>query len=562
VAARVALAVAARVAPATATTAGVAQGAPTPAAVAGATRAATASATRAATGALASPVAVDGRIPAPISGVPDVFLKLPPLFKSVLTVPGRGSRVTTFQQTTAATPRPKAENRYWQELEKRLGVTLELGLTPAGAYNEKIAAVTASGDLADLTWVSLLNAPSQNQAILQGAYADLTPYLTGGALEEFPHLAAFPDRLWKNATIKGKIYGVPRPLLTPGDMLVFRQDWAEKVGFAQIRNADDFFKCMVAFTKNDPDGNGRADTFGLAGCTTIGAANFNLPWFMQVFRVPHQWRRNPDGTLTNAIETEEFRQTIAFQRRLFEAGIFHPDSATLTNAQLRDTFLAGKHGGNAGSIGSLASPTGFRRQIKELTPTGEVVGLVPFGHDGGPGVAHSGLGYFGFVCLPAKAARDRERVKELLRILDFYAAPFGSEEQTFLQYGIEGVHHELEPDGSRLRNDFGEADIRDIPNLTSHPPVLYYPHQPAEALYTQGVARQMVEIGIADPTLTAYSPTQAAKAGELSQLRIDRLTAIIAGREPLSALDGFIRDWRSRGGDQIRKEYEQDLKAQ
>ncbi len=53
-----------------------------------------------------------------------------------------------------------------------------------------------------------------------------------------------------------------------------------------------------------------------------------------------------------------------------------------------------------------------------------------------------------------------------------------------------------------------------------------------------------------------------ARAAELNQFGFDRATAIITGREPASALDAAIRDWRSRGGDQIRKEFEQALKEQ
>ena len=45
-------------------------------------------------------------------------------------------------------------------------------------------------------------------------------------------------------------------------------------------------------------------------------------------------------------------------------------------------------------------------------------------------------------------------------------------------------------------------------------------------------------------------------------LRHPRRASWFTGREPLSALDAAIRDWRSRGGDQIRKEFEQALKEQ
>ena len=77
----------------------------------------------------------------------------------------------------------------------------------------------------------------------------------------------------------------------------------------------------------------------------------------------------------------------------------------------------------------------------------------------------------------------------------------------------------------------------------------------------QGAAAQIAAIGIDNPALTAFSPTNAMKTAELNQLGTDRLTAIITGRAPLSDLDTYIRDWRSRGGEQIRQELQMDLKG-
>ncbi len=121
--------------------------------------------------------------------------------------------------------------------------------------------------------------------------------------------------------------------------------------------------------------------------------------------------------------------------------------------------------------------------------------------------------------------------------------------------------HKLKPDRSRVRTELGEGDIGNIPNLTSNPPTLYYPRKPAEVTDVQGLARRMAESGSDGPTLTAYSPAEAARVGELRRLQVDRLNAIVTGREPLGALDAFTRDWRDRGGDQIRREYEQALRS-
>jgi hypothetical protein len=43
--------------------------------------------------------------------------------------------------------------------------------------------------------------------------------------------------------------------------------------------------------------------------------------------------------------------------------------------------------------------------------------------------------------------------------------------------------------------------------------------------------------------------------GEFQQMYFDTKIAIGSGREPLSALDDWIAEWRSRGGDKIKQEY-------
>ena len=57
-----------------------------------------------------------------------------------------------------------------------------------------------------------------------------------------------------------------------------------------------------------------------------------------------------------------------------------------------------------------------------------------------------------------------------------------------------------------------------------------------------------------------YSAANVARGSELNQLIRDRTGSLITGREPITGLDDFIAQWRSRGGDEIRKEYEQAVK--
>lgn len=511
----------------------------------------------------------DGKLPSPAPGVPDAYVSAPPPFKSVATVPGKGSKVSAFLIAYLPPPPPRSENKYWQGLEKRLGITLDMTLAPAANYPEKVASITAAGDLPDLMFLDLTRVPNQYKTVQLGAYTDLTAYLSGDGLKEFPNLALFPPQVWRNAAVKGKIYGVPRPRAIAQNTLLYRQDWMEKLGIAHPKNADEFLNMMVAMTKNDPDGNGAADTWGMSA-KPDGTSIFNLDFFQGMFRCttgapsPQQngWRLNPDGTLTVDLETDEFKQALAFMRRMVEAGGFHPDAATMSTNQAQDAFISGKIGSFWDSTQSAAGGKGIRGRAKALNPQANTQGFVPAGSDGGKATYLTGTGFFGFTAIPAKVGKDKERAKELLRVLDYYAAPFGSEERNFLQYGIEGVHHTVQPDGTRVLTNQGKAEIGELNNQTNNVPTYFFPEAPGDAQMMQNLVKDLLAAGVDDPTQGFYSPTQIAKASELQQLRIDRLTAIISGRDPLSAFDQYVKDWKSRGGDMIRKEYQDALKGQ
>jgi putative aldouronate transport system substrate-binding protein len=502
----------------------------------------------------------DGKLPSPAPGVPDAYTKFPTPFKTVNAIPGKNSKVTALLVAYNPPPPPRDQNKWWQEFEKRVGITYEPIIQPADGYPEKLAAITASGNLPDLTFLYFEQVPDQYKAIQQGAYTDLTSYLSGDGLKEFPNLALFPQYLWKNAATNGKLYGAPRSLLLTGAQMHWRKDWGEKLGIPQPKNADEFYDLMVKFTKNDPDGNGKQDSWGMH---TIQQFAFGLSFFRNMFRVPNEWRKNADGTLTAYLETDEFKQTITYMKKLYDAGTFHPDTATGNRTQRKDYITTGKVGIVEDALTSWAgpNPNGYRDTARKLLndPKVNITTLVPPGFDGGKATTDLTSGFTGYAAIPAKVGKDKERVKELLRVIDYFAAPFGSEEWVFMNYGLEGIHYKVMPDGTRVKTDQGIQEIGDLNNLCG-PLTTYWWPTPGDAAEAQQAVKDVLALGIENPVLSLYSPTASAKGGELNQLRIDRVDALVTGRDPLSALDTFVKDWRSRGGDQIRKEYEQALK--
>lgn len=502
---------------------------------------------------------IEGRIPSGVDGVPDAYTKLPSPYSAVTSAPGKGGKVRFFTIAYSEPPTAHNDNKYWQELEKRLGVQWEVQLAPADSYGEKYAALIAGGDLPELTYLNTSAFPGgtvQLQPVKQGAFTDLTPYLSGDGLKEFPNLAQYPAFIWKNAAFQGKNYGVPKPVLRANSVPFYRDDWVKKLGLGPPKNPDELYAMLLAFTKNDPDGNGRPDTWGLASWPT--------GFWPQIFKAPNGWRKNSDGTLTHQIETSEYRQSVDFARRLFADGAYHPDAPSMTTEQGRDATKASKIGLFSDGYIRFWGLNSVTRLIRSISsPTAELAPLLPPDSSSNLGVIHNSPGYWGFTAIPAKVGRDQEKARELLRVLNYLAAPFGSEEWRFIRYGFAGTHHSVDADGSLVLTDKGKADIGPFqtlvyPIISEY--VFFYPGTD-DARTAQDVNKRMIAIGIDNPTWNLFSQTSVAKQSQLDQLIRDRWIDIVAGRQPLSGVDDLVRDWRSRGGDDIRKEYEEGLKA-
>jgi putative aldouronate transport system substrate-binding protein len=511
-----------------------------------------------------SPVAVDGKIPSPAVGVPDAYLKAPTPFRSYDGVPGKGGKVSVFTIAYQSPPPPRDQNKYWQELEKRLGITWDPIITPQPNYGEKSAALLAGGNLPELFYLNPgQNATPQYKAMDQGAFLDLTPFVTGDALKQYKNLATFPDYMWNNVKFKGKIYGVPKPNNRNGNIPYYRADWTKKLGITEPKSPTEVHDLLVSFAKKDPDGDGQADTWGMGRYGTSETGWDNTLVF-NMFGTPFNWRKNSDGTLTNQIETDEFHQSVDFLRQLFADGAYHPDAGGMTFAQAQTAFISGKTGLHSEGIGNFYSPDiagTVYYKMRQANPKVELAGLMPSDPGGSKAVTYNTQGSFGFVGIPASVGKDQNRVQELLRILDYLAAPFGSEEWHFLNYGVEGVDYKEDAKGIPVRTDQGNSERGDLVYVMGPMPYLYYPQTPEVAAQAQQIAYGIIKIGQDDLTWPLYSPTFVSKSAELRQFGFDSITAIITGRQPLSALDTYIKDWKSRGGDQIRKEYEQALKG-
>jgi len=155
-------------------------------------------------------------------------------------------------------------NIYTKAYEDQLGITLKYDwTTPSAQYDQKLNTQIAANDLPDYVQC---NAAQFKMLVDYGVAADLTqvykdyqiPFLSD--LMNQDHNAAIDQ-----CTIGGKLMWLP---WVNGNMygpqLWIRKDWLANLGLQDPKTMDDVINIARAFTKNDPDKDGKNNTYGLA----------------------------------------------------------------------------------------------------------------------------------------------------------------------------------------------------------------------------------------------------------------------------------------------------------
>jgi putative aldouronate transport system substrate-binding protein len=492
-------------------------------------------------------------IPGTPRGLPPAYNTFPKdLVKSVAQPPGKGGDVNILTFTNAPAPPGVDQNGAWQEVNKQIGANLKINAAAAPDYLTKLTTNIAGGDLADIFYASVIGTGLQNMPdFLASQCADLTPFLSGDAIKDYPNLAAFPTFRWPFGIFNSKLYAIPAATIT-GPALLAKGRVLDEAGIGDFNNADDFMSAAKQLTKP-------GFQYAIGG-TGSGYNSWNpLGWFMAVFRVPNDWR-NDGGKLTKDIETDEFKAALAYVRSLWDAGVMNPDSPSMNLTQAAAAWYSGKNilWQNSYSSFQLAWD---RAKVQSQDPDFRPRIVTPFAFDGGTAVHLLGSTSDSLTVF-RKASGDR--IRELLGIVNFMVSPFGTREYLLLNYGVQDRDFTFDASGNPTLTQTGTSEVTTFPiwKMSAPPPVLFDPTDAAFAKVASDATARALAIGVASPAVGLFSKTASEKAALLNQPLTDGLYNIMFGRDGVDALDGLVKQWRANGGDAIRAELEQALQEE
>lgn len=165
---------------------------------------------------------------------------------------------------------PKAYQKIFDAFTAQSGIKVDIATATLTDFETKLTAAASAHRLPDVVFD---DAAQLGNFESQGIILPIDKAKFAGADQ-------LTDLAWKSATdLHGQPYAVP--FSAQANVLLIRKDWLDKVGLQPPKTWEDLAKVAKAFTTQDPDGDGKADTYGLdvPGSTARGYTS----WYWSSF---------------------------------------------------------------------------------------------------------------------------------------------------------------------------------------------------------------------------------------------------------------------------------------
>lgn len=439
------------------------------------------------------------------------------------------------------------DEKVLNKIEEVTNTDIEIQWVPDNNYEDRLNTAFATNSLPDAVFLKNQATFIQfREAIQDGQFWEVGQYL-----DEFENLSKLKQNVLDNTKVDGKLYTLyqGRPLSRQG--IIYRTDWAENLGLEAPTTTDEFMEMVRAFTEDDPDGNGKDDTFGLTDRSDLiyGAFKTVSSWF----GTPNYWGEK-DGQLLPEFMFDEYVQTMDFFKEMHENGYINQDFPVTSKPDQQEFIKNGTAGVYVGAMSDVGS---LRDDAIAINPDAQ---FDVHNHVEGPN-GEFGIwsipGYGNLVMFPKSSVESEEELKKILGFFDQMMSP---EVANYAYWGFEGEHYELVDGAAKvLDSDKNEREVKPYQAIEIGEPETngrylgYFDYEPkakSEELFLENE-----EHLINDPTVPLYSETYVKEGGTLQQIITDATYNYILGQIDKDGFDKAIEEWKSQGGDKIIEEY-------
>ena len=273
-------------------------------------------------------------------------------------------------------------------LEDKYNVELEIISMP-NSYYEKLGAMIAGGNVPDVMFMNELE--NWQPLAKQGVFAEIDMNMVEEVAPDYVKLINdLEPNTWNICKMDDALYTLPRYTgREDSGAVLWRKDWLDKVGVTKIpETLDEFEEAAWKISNEDPDGNGKKDTYAL---TAWG--NFSIGLFDEIFGaygvMPEQWNLI-DGKIVHGDVADGAKLALERLHKWYEEGIIDPEFITETVDGEVQKFLNGRLGTYTTSMNNYSEYTFIgqsqRADWEKRNPEAEFAwGPLPIGPDGKSG---------------------------------------------------------------------------------------------------------------------------------------------------------------------------------
>ncbi|WP_334073290.1 MULTISPECIES: extracellular solute-binding protein [Paenibacillus] len=477
------------------------------------------------------------------------------------------------------------ENNPWRkEIKERLNIEMNVAWQVSKQnFDQKINLAIASSDLPDAV---IVNQAQLEEMVKAEEIEDLTKVYENYASPEMKRIIDSTQGFALDRVIyDGKMMAIPSVASEDFSMLWIRQDWLDRLGLTPPKTMDELKLVAKAFVEQDPDGNGLADTIGLAASTglyndfSIGSFAFDLtPIFSAYNAYPGYWLKDAGGNLSYGSILPETKVALANLREMYLEGLIDPELGSRKAPE--DVVISGKAGmffqGFFGGYWPLPSAW------KNDPDANWQAYALPLDAKGKYNIkisnpSHSFLVVRKGYAYPEAAIKmnnlyleDESRLgNEFMLIRNFIApmdeAKFETKAAQEVLAGTKNPEDFLDkPEYKLLKNTvktIKRVKLEPYSNLA----IQYWNQDDPSFMRTYSLlvgGRNFFDPNLNEIQSLSYKRTKTAKEkwDELIKLEHEAFLKIIMGSAPVDSFDQFVEDWKQRGGHQIIEEMKPSIK--
>lgn len=496
--------------------------------------------------------------------------------------------------TVKATPNPAtvkyasgesaSDNPWTKQYEDELGIKVKYKwMVDASQWQQKSNLMIASGDLPDFFKADL----SQfTQLLRAGQLSDMTEvyekYASPYTVEIMTEGGNAP---LESAKYKDKLMAIPfTGLPNEGVPILFlRTDWLKKLNIPEPKNLNDLFNISQAFTKNDPDGNGKDDTIGIILDKDIFSSMHGQGIAYGYHAYPNAWIKDKSGKLVYGSIQPEMKKVLEKMQELYKSGQIDKEFGTKDIAKVYEDLTNGKVGIFCNGFWSPLYPI---QSLYNNDSSTEWKSYPIPSIDEKPAKSAIGLGVLGYWVV-RKGAKNPEAIVKMLNVWT----------RTFYGNKDDDVYHKLVngADGNEIwqnadvqcyrgfKNLAGYYNVNEVikgtktvADLTPEERETYTKIKKFEGgdkslwcwgqIYGPSGSMGAVDyyksnnLYIQNEFYGAPTKTAISKGATLGKLEQETFTKIIKGAS-LDEFDKFVTSWKKLGGDDLTQEVNEWYKS-